>query len=408
MRATSEALLISALINAGDTRLGAVYGIDPEMLNGYQTEYRWCLSYQQTYGHAPSKDALLAKFEHFPWTDATDAAFAADEVRQTFAQRQLRSAVRGAAMAISEGDYTEAEMSLATYAPLSAVRPPQNALHDMSFLSAYDDKPDALELPWRTLQIVTGGMRQGDLYYLAARLNQGKSWQMLDVVAHALMQGRVVNLFSLEMPREQMLTRLHVVLGKRLGIPVDHVAMRDKTFPARDYRALVNRIRDEVPGAPYIYDSSDGPCSPASLAARASDADLSVVDYAGLMAAPLGKRAVDDWRVMASISNELKQIAIARKTRILALAQINREGDSISKYPPKVKNLAQSDALGQDGDVVLTHKQFAKSASIWSVEKNRHGAAGIYFYSRFLPNEGAFHEISKETAEDLRDREDMD
>jgi hypothetical protein len=67
-----------------------------------------------------------------------------------------------------------------------------------------------------------------------------------------------------------------------------------------------------------------------------------------------------------------------------------------------VKNLAQSDALGQDGDVVLTMRAKPKNvATHFSLEKNRHGSSGIPFYTTFDPNRGVFTEISAEHAEDL-------
>lgn len=408
MRPSSEALLCASLINNKDVSLAGAFGVLPDHFVGYQSEYRWILSFNQTYGSAPTKDALLSRFPEFPFTDATDTAFASDEVRHASNQRQLRQAVRSAAIHIGEGDYEEAAMALSSYTPIAVQRAPVNALHDMSFLESWDDKPDSMSMPWKTLQNVTGGCRPGDLWYIAARTGMGKSWNSVQITADALMAGRKVNLYSLEMPKAQVLTRLHVVLGHALGIPVDHVAMRDKIYDVIAYRKLVNRIRDEVPGEVFMFDASDGKCSPVTVGARAGDVDMNIIDYIGLMSSPMGGRAVDDWRVIASISNELKEIAAAKGTRMLALAQINREGATVGRYPPKLKNLAQSDALGQDGDVVLTQKQYSQTSQIFSIEKNRSGASGLYYYARFLPNEGVFHEISREAADDLRDQEGQD
>lgn len=405
MRPSAEGLLISSLVTTHDAHAAAIYGISPEMFVGYQAEYRWLLSYTQTYGSCPTRDALLSKFPEFPYVEHADVAFAADEVRYTHNQREIRRAVRSAAQSVAAGDYEEAALALGSYSPFTATKPLVNALQDMSFLTSYEEKPDSLRMPWRTLQEVTGGMRAGDLWYGAARLGNGKSWKAIEVAAHALEQGRRVSLYSLEMPKAQILVRLHVCLGRRLGLPVDHKAMRDKIYDLIAYRKLVNQIRDEITGEIFIFDASDGKISPATVASRAADVDLSIIDYVGLMSSPLGKRAIDDWRVIAAISNELKEIATAKSTRIFALSQVNRDGDTVSKYPPKVKNLAQSDALGQDGDVVLTHKKFSKTSQVCSIEKNRHGASEVLYFTRFLPNEGSFHEISRDTAEDLRDQE---
>lgn len=375
------------------------------MFVGYQPEYRWVLSYGKTYGCAPSKDALLTKFPDFPLTEHRDAAFAADEVRYNHNQRMLRTAIRTASQHISEGDYDEAAMAIATYAPIAPARTLTNTLHDLSFLDAYHERVSVMEVPWPSLHRRTGGMRLGDLWYVAARTNQGKSWMLAKIIAHAVKDGLRVRFYSLEMSEEQVRVRMHVVLGKMLGFQVNHIKMRDRDFDHIEYRKLVNRIRDEIPGELLVHDSSKGRVSPATVMAHAEGTDLNVVDYVGLMHSPMGARSVEDWRTLAAISNELKEVAVAGDTRVLAASQVNREGDTPGKYPPKLRNLAGSDSLGQDGDVVITMKQFSRSVWIFSVEKNRHGEKDLYTYTRFLPNTGEFEEISKDRAEAIRDEE---
>ena len=104
---------------------------------------------------------------------------------------------------------------------------------------------------------------------------------------------------------------------------------------------------------------------------------------------------------MAEISNSLKYTALPTRLRLLCAAQINREGDT-GVLPPKLKNLAQSDALGQDGDVVLTMRMKPKNvATHFCLEKNRHGPSGLHFFTTFDPNTGVYTEISGDHAEDL-------
>jgi len=138
------------------------------------------------------------------------------------------------------------------------------------------------------------------------------------------------------------------------------------------------------------------------IASRCGEYQLTVVDYVGLMTQDGGGMAIDDWRVMAKISNSLKTIALANSdSRLLCAAQINRDGETGSA-PPKVKNLAQSDDLGRDGDVVLTMRAKPKNvATHFSLEKNRHGASGIHFHTTFDPNSGVSTEISADHADDL-------
>jgi len=408
LKPTPEVLLINALINTHDAYQADALGVTHEMFLGYQAEYLWVISYQRQYGASPSREAMLSKFPDFMFTDNEDVTWSADEVRFLYAQRSLRRAVHQAAQHLSEDEYEKAVLALATYAPLNPPRLKSNALGSFSLLDRYDEKPDCLKVPWKTVQRVTGGIRPGDLWCIAARPGQGKSWGLALSAAQALMDGRRVAYYSLEMTEEQVLVRLHVVLGQMLGLEVNHIMMRDRVFDLIAYKKLVNRIKDEVPGELYLYDPSDGKVTPSSIITEAKNSDLCVVDYITLMSSGLGKRPAGDWQVIAQISNELKQVALETKSRLLVASQINREGDSHGKYPPKLKNLTGSDAIGQDSDVIITQKQYSRTSNVYSIEKNRSGEMGLYFYSRFLPNEGIFSEISRELAQELRDQEGTD
>lgn len=232
------------------------------------------------------------------------------------------------------------------------------------------------------------------------------SWVLANFAKTALLEGQNVRFYSLEMSKRQVLTRMHVMLGAALDLDVDHIAMRDRVYDPIAYRKIANRIQDDIPGKLSIADSSDGRVNPTTIARDKGWADLVIVDYAGLMSTPLGGRAIDDWRSMGVISNMLKEVAVSHDLRIVAAAQINRDGDTgANSIPPKVKNLAQSDSLGQDADVVLTHKQMSRTVMVYGIEKNRHGEGGGRFYTRFLPNQGRFNEVDRDRAEDIRDEE---
>jgi replicative DNA helicase len=405
IKPNSESKLISALINTQDVAAASMYGVTPEMFLGFQTEYRWMTDYPKTYDSQPSVESLLTKFPDFPHSEAyIDVAFICDEVKDKHNHRTMVQALHGAGEALRNGDTDEA------YAFFSSVQHPthsmsiklKNALHDLTFLDTYGmEEVEKIHMPWKTLQRVTGGIAPGDLWYLAARLGQGKSWSLACIIKDALLAGKRVAMFSLEMPERQVATRIHSGLAMELGIKVTHSDLHGRTYDPIAYRKLMGAIKEQVPGELFIVDTSKGSISTAHVAALTKSMDLATIDYAGLLSSPMGTRAIDDWRNMAMISNILKEVAVVNDVPIISAAQINREGDTSGWKPPKVKNLAQSDALGQDADVVLTMKKRSKTVAIYSIEKHRHGDSGDLFHTRFLPNEGRFDEISFETARDL-------
>jgi replicative DNA helicase len=211
----------------------------------------------------------------------------------------------------------------------------------------------------------------------------------------------------MEMTKRQTQVRLHAALGRRLGVKhIDANAMLRRTWAPAQYKDLLQRIEAEVPGEVHIHEMSMGIVTPAVVDVNASNYDLSIIDYVGLMKNDERVPAIKDYRIIAEISNSLKAIALAKHHSIIAASQINRDGVSTSWRPPALHTLAQSDHLGNDGDVVITMKRYGLGASVCSVEKNRHGPSGECFWTRYDANRGDLSEINRDEADEIRAQED--
>jgi replicative DNA helicase len=407
-RPNTESKLISALINAADVEAASTFGVLPEMFVAHRQEYEWLIKFPKAYGHQPNHESLLTKFTDFPYSEAyADVQFICDEVKEKHTHRRMVNLLQAAGEALRNGDTEEAYEFFRSAQPpeASMISRPKNVLWDERVLEVYERDVDRIDTPWKTLQKETGGPAAGDFWILAARPGQGKSWTLGSLARKALLDGKKVVLYSLEMPEFQVLSRVHAMLAYELGVPVKHSDLHGRTFDPMAYRQLLRAIRDKVPGELYVIDTSKGQVTTSTIAATIAGMDLALVDYAGLLSTGTGTRAVDDWRTMALISNTLKETAIAHNVPIITAAQINREGETHGWKPPKLKNLAQSDALGQDADVVVTMKKRSKNVAVYSIEKNRHGESDVLFHTRFQPNDGRFEEISHEAAGELVERD---
>jgi hypothetical protein len=199
--------------------------------------------------------------------------------------------------------------------------------------------------------------------------------------------------------------RFHAQMARHWGYDktITVTNIRERRVDRHIYKTFVEELNDRLEatgGALDIHTPKDGQVTPSVVRSRADEYHLNVVDYIGLMKADNGHASVDDWRVAAQISNAMKDVALATSSGLLCAAQINREGET-GQNPPKVKNLAQTDALGQDGDVVVTMRNKSRVATHFSLEKNRHGEGGHHFFTTFEPNIGRYDEISAEQAETL-------
>jgi replicative DNA helicase len=402
---SAEGLLISALLNTESVGEEVKYGISAGLFEGYSDEYNWITNYVETYGCQPTRDIFSHKFPGFAFSDHADVRSAADMVHSQANKRRITVAITESMELMHLGETEQAHQLLVNAAPRRAVVKPKPLLVATEHLDNWDNRPYTVELPYATLQRHTGGLRAGNLWYLAARPGQGKSAHCGCFSKHAVLAGNRVLFYSLEMSEDEVRARFHASLATEMGYPsITLTNLRSYNVDRVSYRKFIGELAERLEGCGGsldIHTPADGPVSPSVVAARCGEYQMTVIDYVGLMSQDGGGRAIDDWRVMASISNSLKTIALQQKTALLCAAQINRDGET-GHAPPKVKNLAQSDALGQDGDVVLTMRAKPKDvATHFSIEKNRHGPSGIHFYTTFDPNTGAYTEISADHAEDL-------
>jgi replicative DNA helicase len=409
-RPTNETLIISAILNTGDVTLAAQQGIRPEHFNEEnRRKYQWILSCYKQFGSCPSVTSFMATYPTFPYdSEQSEVKLAAHMVKRDKAKVDLLVKARAALQNLEHDEVEEAYKHFDDFRMEVTTPRPQNSLVDHSFLDNYNDDPEVrIGLPWPTLQEHTAGLGGGELWYFAARQGHGKSSYLLDLAAEAAWNGHRVVFYSLEMTKRQTQVRLHAALGRRLGVKhIDANAMLRRTWNPAMYKDLLQRIESEVLGEVHIHEMSMGLVTPAVVDANAGDYDLSVVDYIGLMRNDERVPAIKDYRIIAEISNGLKGIALAKHHPIIAASQINRDGVSTSWRPPALHTLAQSDHLGNDGDVVITMKRYGLGASVCSLEKNRHGMSGLNMWTRYDANRGDFQEITQDDADEIRASED--
>lgn len=394
------------MINSGDLGAATSRGLSGDHFNGYRQEWEFLLTYQQTYsGQLPTEDALTSVFPDFPYRARTgDPSFYADQVLTRHNNRVVRSALLESGELVRQGDLSQAISNMAQVRLAARATAAIDAIRTTLVLDEIGaERQHCVPYPWPTLHSLTGGMWPGDYAVYAARSTVGKTWGLIHTAANAVLGGNHVVYYSLEMPISQIVARIHVVLGQKLGIVLSHKALHERTVDRMLYKKLLEKMDEQVPGRLDVIDTSTGRITPASVASR-PEADLAIVDHLGLMSTGKGMRAIEDWRVMATISNELKEVAIATNIPVLSAAQVNREGARM-KAMPGLTDIAQSDAIGQDADMVLSMRRLGEGNPVlkYGVPKNRHGDNNKIFYSEFFPDVGRMKEIDEDRAQDLCD-----
>jgi replicative DNA helicase len=274
--------------------------------------------------------------------------------------------------------------------------------------SLYERQEEITGIPtgFADLDRITSGFQPGDLVILAARPSMGKTGCALNVATHvgcrAQFQQKAcgVGIFSLEMPKEQLVMRMLSSEAR-----VDSQRIRTGKLIESDWAKLAqaagvladaNIHIDDSPGVSAL--ELRAKCR--RLFARYENTDqpirLIIVDYLQLMR---GNERIDNReQQIAEISRSLKALAKELAIPILALSQLNRSLEKRPDKRPMMSDLRESGSLEQDADTILfiyreevyeKEKEDAKGKAEIIIGKQRNGPIGtaelafIHEHTRF-------------------------
>ena len=215
------------------------------------------------------------------------------------------------------------------------------------------------------LNKLTNGFQRSDLIVIAARPGSGKTSLAMNIVEAAAYQGNVCAVFSLEMPKLQIVQRLLCASAK--------VSMSDalsgKLTP-NDWKALI-RTGEELKKLSIIIDDSSR-VTPAEILSKCrrikskngGRLDLVMIDYIQLMSS--GRREENRVREIAQITGDLKIMAKELNVPVIALSQLRRmQGE------PQLIDLRDSGAIEQDADMVIFINRPDMTATPEEIEKKK-------------------------------------
>jgi replicative DNA helicase len=259
------------------------------------------------------------------------------------------------------------------------------------------------------LDEMTGGLHPGELLILAARPSMGKTALALNMAQHVAMQPnekQTVAVFSLEMSRESLLTRM-ICAGAR----VDQQKFR-AGYLNQDERRRLAKTASELVQAPLFIDDTSGTHLMdihAKLRRLKAEHGLSlvVIDYLQLMS---GRGRYENRnQEISTISRGLKLLAKDLKVPMLVLSQLNRAPETRpGDHRPQLSDLRESGSIEQDADLVAfifreeVYKQEderLKGMAELIVAKQRNGPIGrvnLVFLKEFTKFENRTNDLGED------------
>jgi replicative DNA helicase len=198
---------------------------------------------------------------------------------------------------------------------------------------------------------LTGGLHAGELIILAGRPAMGKTALALNIAQHAAVRlKKTVAVFSLEMSKEALLTRLLCA-----GARVDSHRFRLGYLGAEERRRLQAAAAELVEAPLYVDDTSGSNLMDMHAKLRRLRAErpisLVVLDYLQLMS---GRgRFENRVQEVSALSRGLKLLAKELRVPMLVLSQLSRAPETRQgDHRPQLSDLRESGSIEQDADVV--------------------------------------------------------
>lgn len=229
------------------------------------------------------------------------------------------------------------------------------------------------------LDTITTGLNRSDLIILAARPGMGKTSFALNIASNvARHSGKEVAVFSLEMSKEQLATRM--LSTEAL---VDSNKLRSGHLSDNDWVRLASSA-DVLCGLPIYIDDTAGTNVPQLKAKlrRKKNLGLVVIDYLQLMESTV--KSENQVLRISEITRNLKILAKEIDVPVILLSQLNRGVESRPDKHPQLSDLRESGSIEQDADIVLflfrdgyyNKESNEPNISECIVAKNRHGDTG--------------------------------
>jgi replicative DNA helicase len=203
------------------------------------------------------------------------------------------------------------------------------------------------------LDEMTGGLHGGELIILAARPSMGKTALALNIAQHvATRLNETVAVFSLEMSKESLLTRLLCASAR-----VDSQRFR-AGYLNQDERRKLQTAAAQLVEAPLFIDDTAGASLMEMHAGlrrlqqqQQRKLGLVVVDYLQLMS---GRGRFENRnQEISTISRGMKLLAKELNVPMLVLSQLSRAPETRQgDHRPQLSDLRESGSIEQDADLV--------------------------------------------------------
>ena len=229
----------------------------------------------------------------------------------------------------------------------------QSVFDEMNEAAASGNKIPGVPTGFPDLDRTILGLNPSELILVAGRPGMGKTAIALNMALHVGMnEHKTVAIFSLEMSREQLTTRL---LSRASLVPLQNLLTGQ--LSDQQWRSVADAAQSLSTTDIRIDDNPTLTVSDMNAQCRrVPNLGLVVIDYLQLMqSAGSGHSWSNESRTQAvsDISRMLKIMAKELNVPVICLSQLSRANESRQDKRPMLSDLRESGSIEQDADVVI-------------------------------------------------------
>ena len=248
------------------------------------------------------------------------------------------------------------------------------AYEGLTIIEDYEKtKGTSITTPWKSVNKAIGSIQGGDMIVLAGSTGCGKTCFMLNLAIEIAKQGKTVDIFSLEMPKNQLVQR---IACNETG--VDAKKFRSFSLTNADIKKLQDYLNNDFKKLKInVYPKQKVSIAEIERIEKKSKSDIIFIDYLGLIE---GDKRLGRYDRFSEISRTIKLMAMTVNKPVIALHQLNREFMQRENKEPQLSDLRESGQIEQDSDMVwfvyrpgMFDEKVSKLTMRFILAKNRHG-----------------------------------
>jgi len=234
----------------------------------------------------------------------------------------------------------------------------------------------------RDLDRKLAGLHPGNLIVIAGRPGMGKSTLAINIAQHVAVSGDPVAIFTLEMSREEVVSRMLCSQGR-----IDSQRLRTGRLTEGDFSKLSSAANVLYKKPIYVDDSAGLTVTEIRAKSRRlkrrHGLGLVVVDYLQLMHGTVGENRQQE---IAIISRSLKNLARELDVPVIGASQLNRSLEQREDKRPRLGDLreclaAETQIRRRDTGTTVTIAELARSRErdvpVWSLDEDYKLVPGV-------------------------------